>query len=232
MVNRLVGGGGAAPKPSQPISSIFRQPNLAPPPGIAAPASVSRPVPINQPAPVPVFDTTAPSGGGGGGYSGGGSGGGGGGGGAAAAATVAAAHPSLNDFINSNYLRQQAVDEGNRRLGEFDADTTRQRGLVSADQALRRTNLQQNLDDQGLQNAETMAARGILNSGMTFQNQDRINQFGNNQRGVIDQLLTTFQNNRASQRQAQEAANRQSIADAIAKITDQYATQYGAASGM
>lgn len=228
MVARLVGGGGAA-KPSQPISSIFRQPTPAPPPGIAAPASVSRPIPINQPAPVPVFDTSADQGGGG--YSGGG-GGGGGGGGSAAAATVAAARPSLTDFINGSYLRNQAVDEGNRRLGEFDADTTRQRGLVSADQALRRTNLQQNLDDQGLQNAETMAARGILNSGLTFQNQDRINQFGNNQRGVIDQLLTTFQNNRASQRQQQEAANRQSIADAIAKITDQYATQYGAASGM
>lgn len=229
MVNRLVGGGGAAPKPSSTIAnSIFRVNPPAPPPGIAAPASVSRPVPINQPAPVPVWDNSGDSGGGGG-YSGGG---GGGGGGAAAAATQVAARPSLQDFISGNFLNKQAIDEGNRRLGEFDADTTRQQGLVAADQALRRTNLQQNLDDQGLQNAETMAARGLLNSGLTFQNQDKINQFGNNQRGVIDQLLTTFQTNRAGQRAQQEAANRAAIQDAISKITDQYAAQYGAASGM
>lgn len=223
MVNRLVGGG-SAPKTSQPLGSPFKQPGPSAPAGIAAPASVGRPVPINQPAPVPVWDASADQGGG---YSGGG-----GGGGSAAAASVAAARPSLQDFIKNNFLNQQAIDEGNRRLGEFDADTTRQRGLVAADQALRRTNLQQNLDDQGEQNAETMAARGLLNSGLTFQNQDKINQFGNNQRGVIDQLLTTFQTNRAGQRAQQEAANRAAIQDAIAKITDQYAAQFGAASGM
>lgn len=226
MVNRLVGGGSAAPKTSRPLNSPFRVQTTAPA-GIAAPASVSRPVPINQPAPVPVWDNSVDSGGGGG-YSGGG----GGGGGSAAAATVAAARPSLQDFISGNFLNKQAIDEGNRRLGEFDADTTRQQGLVAADQALRRTNLQQNLDDQGVQNAETMAARGLLNSGLTFQNQDKINQFGNNQRGVIDQLLSTFQTNRAGQRAQQEAANRAAIQDAISKITDQYAAQYGAASGM
>lgn len=228
MVARLVGGGGAS-KPSQPISPIFRQPAPKPPAGIAAPASTSRPVPINQPAPVPVWDNSAPSDGGG--FSGGG-GGGGGGAAPAAAATAVAARPSLQDFISGNYLRKQAVDEGNTRLGEFDADTARQRGLVAADQELRRHTLQQNLDDQGLSNAETMAARGLLNSGLTFQNQDRINQQGNQQRGIIDQLLNTFTAQRQGQRAQQEAANRQAIADAIAKITDQYAAQYGAASGM
>lgn len=228
MVARIVGGGSAAPKSSSGnnIFSAIQQPQPARPPLLSA-ANASRPVPINQAAPTPVFDTSVDAGGG---YAGGG--GGGGGAAPAAAATAAAARPALNDFINNSYLRQQAVDEGGRRLGEFDADTTRQRGLVTADQALRRTNLQQNLDDQGLQNAETMAARGILNSGLTFQNQDRINQYGNNQRGVIDQLLTTFTNNRAGQRAQQEAANRQAIQDAIAKVTDQYAAQYGAASGI
>ena len=131
---------------------------------------------------------------------GGGSGGGGGGGGSAAAATAVAARPNLSDYLNNSYLRQQAVDEGARRLQEFDADTTRQRGLVTADQGLRRQQLQQNLDDQGVQNAETMAARGLLRSGLTLQNQDRINQSGNQQRGIIDQLLGTFEAQRAGAR--------------------------------
>jgi hypothetical protein len=164
----------------------------------------------------------APVGGGAGG------GGGGGGGGSAAAATVAAARPSLQDYIANNFMKQQADQEGQRRLGEFDADTGRQRGLVQADQRLRQTNLQQTLDDQGESNAETMAARGLLRSGLTFQNQDKINQFGNQQRGVIDNLLSSFETNRASQRVQQEQANRQAIADAISKITDQYTTQFGA----
>lgn len=225
MVLRLVSGGSGSKKKSI-ANYIHNTTSGAAPstPMVTAPPPVARPVPANPAPPTPVWGTDDGYDGGG---SSGGGGGGGGGGGAAVAATAAAARPSLQDYISGNYLYKQAGDESTRRLGEFDADTGRQRGLVQADQALRRNQLKQTLDDQGESNAETMAGRGLLRSGLTFQNQDKINQFGNQQNSVIDQLLGTFAANRASQRSQQEAANRQSISDAIAKITDQYTNQFG-----
>jgi hypothetical protein len=213
MVLRLVGGGGPRPP-------AYQAPAYTTPPEMSVAATRDAPSVILPSQPAPSADY---------GYSSGGGGGGGGGSVAAAApvAPPAPPRPNLQDYIHGNFQYGAANDEANRRLQEFDADTTRQQGLVQADQSTRRHQLQQTLDDQGEQNAEGMAARGILRSGLTFQNQDKINQFGDQQRGTIESLLNNFVTQRQGGRAQQEAANRASIADAISKITDQYNQQFG-----
>lgn len=172
------------------------------------------------PAPAPA---PAPYSGGGGSYSGGG-----GGGGTVAAATQAVVRPNLTDYINGNFLYQNANNEANRSLSDFDADTNRQQAIVAADQAQKEQSLKQQLADAGIQSAEDLAGRGLLRSGLTLQAQDKINQQGQQQENSIQDLLTNFLSGRQTARLSQEAQNRQNIAAAVSQLTNQYANQYGA----
>lgn len=152
----------------------------------------------------------------------------GGGGGAAAAAPVAPPRPNLTDYINNNFLKTQAESEAQRRLQEYDAATQQQTTAGQADEATKLGLLQQNLDDQGIANAEDMAGRGLLRSGLTFQGQDKINQQGQIAQNNIHQVLANLLQGRSQGRVQQEAQGRQGINDAINQITQQYNTQYGA----
>jgi len=177
-----------------------------------------------QNAVAPAPPAPAPYSGGGGSYSGGG----GGGGGTAAAATQAVVRPNLTDYINGNFLYQNANNEAQRSLSDFDADTTRQQAIVAADQAQKEQALKQQLADAGIQSAEDLAGRGLLRSGLTLQAQDKINQQGQQQENSIQDLLTNFLSGRQTARLSQEAQNRQNIAAAVSQLTNQYANQYGA----
>lgn len=172
------------------------------------PYSYRTPAPAPAPAPAPVAPASF-----------GGGGGGGGGGGAAPAAPPMM---NLDDFIKSNFLYTAEKNEGKRRLEDWDAETMRLQQETEADQKMRRAALGRRLDDAGTANAEDMAGRGLLRSGLTFQNQDRIEEEGVEQENVIAQLLTNLIGQRGHGRLNQEAQNRSALNDRISQLTDQF----------
>ena len=151
--------------------------------------------------------------------------GGGGGSAPAAVATQAAARPSLSDYINSNFLYQQQEGANNDAMNNFDAQTLKGQQDTQATQALRGHELQQNQDQAGNANANDLAAHGLLNSGINFQNQDRINAQGANQQSSIDNLLSDFISGRQQGRQTQGNANRQALNGVMNQLTQQFNTQ-------
>ena len=157
-----------------------------------------------------------------------GGGGGGGMGGAPAAATAAAARPSLSDYINSNFLYQQQQGANDDSMTNYDAQTMKGQQDTEATQALRGNDLRQNQDQAGNANANDLAAHGLLNSGINFQNQDRINAQGVNQQASIDNLLSDFISGRQQGRQTQGNANRQALNGVMNQLTQQFNTQNAA----
>lgn len=152
----------------------------------------------------------------------------GGGSAPAAVATQAAARPSLSDYINSNFLYQQQNGAGNDAMANFDAQTLKGQQDTEATQALRGQELQQNQDQAGNANADNLAAHGLLNSGINFQNQDKINAQGVNQRSSIDNLLSDFISGRQQGRQSQDNANRQALNGVMNQLTQQFNQQNAA----
>jgi hypothetical protein len=158
--------------------------------------------------------------------SGGGSSGGGGGGAAAAALP---ARPSLTDFINGNYQYQDQQNQNNLALQDFDADTAQQKAATAADQAVKEQALQQNLADAGVSNAEGEAGRGLLRSGFTEQNQDKINAQGATQDNAIQGLMTALMSSRQTARQTQAQQNQAALNTIMGTLTQQYNTGTGVA---
>ena len=146
----------------------------------------------------------------------------------AAVATQAAARPSLSDYINSNFLYQQQNGAGNDAMANFDAQTLKGQQDTQATQALRGNELQQNQDQAGNANADNLAAHGLLNSGINFQNQDKINAQGVNQQSSIDNLLSDFISGRQQGRQTQDSANRQALNGVMNQLTQQFNQQNAA----
>lgn len=137
--------------------------------------------------------------------------------------------PDLNSWLQQNSYQQQQQQENDRLLQDYDAQTARDRKITEADQGLRFNALNQQVNEAGLANANDMASRGILRSGLTFQAQDQINANAAKQRSSIEDILSDFINTRQSGRVDQEAKNRAAIADARQKAIDQYNTLYGGA---
>jgi hypothetical protein len=231
---RAGSGGGASPFTGQ---GPLLQPNpYAPTPAALTPGQLIRQQGGNPyapaapasspaaPAPAPQQQPPAAMQQQGGGYGGGG----GGGGGmapspaAAAAATQAAARPSLDDYIKSNFLYNSAKNQGDNALSDYNAGTIKGQQNVEADQGLRMNRLDQSLADQGNQNADNLAAHGLLRSGFNFQNQDKINQQGDVQKNNIANMLTDFLGQRSTGQQAQVNANQQALNTAISNITTQF----------
>lgn len=171
----------------------------------------------------PLTSTTAATGG-----SSSGSGGSGGSsaatGTAAASAGVVAKIPTLQDYINKNYLLTTTDAENSRKLQDFDAESLAGRQDTEADQAKREAYLDQDLDRQGQDSAESFASRGLGRSGLVFQAQDKIDASGEKQRDGIDDLLTDYLKQRTSSRLQQQAQNRSSRAAVIQQLTDAYNT--------
>lgn len=183
------------------------------------------PAPRPRPAPAP----TRSGGGGGSTYSAAG-GDLGGGGGYAPAAAAAPARVSLRDFIDKDFGYKQAVDEygdNGRRIREFDAETERGRGETERDQAVRREDLEQDMGEESLDAANSLAGRGLLRSGGLFLEQDKINRAGAQRRSAIDDLLANFLSQRGSGRIQQQQQGRSAINERINALTQQYQGQYG-----
>lgn len=177
----------------------------------------SAPVPAPAPAPAPVYR-----------------GGGGGGGGSAprmAAAPAAPAPPpapprmSLEDYIKGSFLMKSQEAENSRLLEDFDASTMMQQQQVEADQTFRQQDLRRNLDEAGIDNAESKASRGVLRSGFTFQDQDKINAQGEQQQNLIANLLTNFLSQRQQGRVAEQARGRGLLNDRINMLTQDFNKQ-------
>lgn len=165
----------------------------------------------------------APSGdGGGGGYVGGGGGGGG-----AAGAVGAIAVPSFDQYIANDFGYRQAENENTRRLNDFDAETLRGRQQTEAEQGLRRTALQQVLQDAGGEWAGDTADRGLLRSGLYQQGQDRfVDQRGVQGNQDIDQLLSEFISNRGAGRIQEEASGRNALNEVLSRLSADYNKSY------
>jgi hypothetical protein len=174
----------------------------------------------NQPAPAPAPPAQSYGGGGGGSR-------GGGGGGAAMAQPAPPAPPavprvSLEDYIRGNFLYKNQEAENQRLLGDYDAQTMMGQQQTEADQTSRRTDLNRTMDEAGVANANEKAARGTLRSGFTFQDQEKINVQGTQQRKFIDDLLTNFIAQRGSGRVNEQAQGRNRSNSVMTSLTDQF----------
>ena len=203
-----------APKPTQRnVPSIASM--IAPPRQQTTGAGMLAAQPAPTPAPV---------------LGGGGGGGGarrGGGGGGSAAAMVAPAGPamSLEDFIQNHFLKKQTENEMARALEDFDAETMRMQQETEADMALRQQDLQRDLDDAGLENAGSFAARGLDRSGLVFQAQDRINAEGQQRGRQIQEMLTSLLGDRGRGRIQQQRQGEALLNQRIAELTRQFNEQ-------
>lgn len=146
------------------------------------------------------------------------SGGGGGGG----VATAAAPAMTLDDFIKNDFFYNQQLGENERLLSDFDAESLRLQQQTEAQQRLQRQYLADRLADMGIENAGGMAANGLLRSGMTFQKQDKINEYGVQQENDIAQTLTDLLGNRQSGRVQQEAANRAAVNNILNQLAQRF----------
>lgn len=151
--------------------------------------------------------------------------GGSGGGGSSVAPTPALTPADLDNYITNNYLYTSTANAGDRALQNYDASTLQGQQATEAQQAQKQGTLTQNLDNLGQQNAEDLAGRGLLNSGINFQNQDKINQQGAQGQNQIAQLLTDFINQRQTGREGQVAVNQAALNQQIAALTGQFNTQ-------
>lgn len=122
------------------------------------------------------------------------SGGGSGSGGGTIAAPAAPAAPAmtLDQYIKNNFLYNQTQAAQSNALSNYDANTLKGTQDTQALQSQRESQLQQTQADAGNANANNLAARGLLRSGINFQNQDKINATGAQAQNGIDNLLTNF----------------------------------------
>jgi hypothetical protein len=157
------------------------------------------------------------------------SGGGSGGGSAGGATSPAAAAPSLQDYINSNFLYQQQQGANDDALNNYDAQTLQQTQDTQAQQALKEQQLSQQQNQLGQTNADNLAAHGLLDSGINFQNQDKIDANGNTQQAAIDSLLTNLTSTRAQGRVTQQQANQTALNTVMNQLAQQYAGTQSAA---
>jgi hypothetical protein len=146
---------------------------------------------------------------------------------APAAAPAAPAPPpvprvSLEDYIRGNFLYKNQNTENARLLDDFDSETMMGRQQTEADQTSRRTDLDRTMNEAGVANAEEKAARGTLRSGFTFQDQEKINVQGAQQRSFIDDLLTNFISQRQSGRVNEQAQGRGRSNAVMTSLTDQF----------
>lgn len=154
---------------------------------------------------------------------------GGGSGGGASGATSPAAAPSLQDYINSNFLYQQQQGQNDDALNNYDAGTLQQTQDTQAQQALKDQQLAQQQNQLGQTNADNLAAHGLLDSGINFQNQDKIDANGNTQQAAIDSLLTNLTATRAQGRVTQQQANQTALNTVMNQLATQYAGTQSAA---
>jgi hypothetical protein len=172
------GGGTTKPAPKAPTTSYNTQyfnpkpPTYQGPPNINAGGMAPKPPATTPPILGPV--------------------GGGGGGGGAMPGIGGTPTMTLEKFIQNHILRQQAENEAQRSLEDFDAETLRGKQETEADMAVREQDLDMQLADMGRDSAGDFASRGLERSGLMFQRQDRINEEGVRRRGDISDLLTQF----------------------------------------
>lgn len=203
----------SAPSLAKPRSSLIYK----------AGATSNPPVRTASAAVAPIAGTS-----GGGGYTGGGGGyEGGGGGGYAAPAPAAPTRRSLASVIDEDFALRQQRDENARLEAEYGAETGRLRGETERDQAVRREDLQTDLQDMSLDSSESLAARGLLNSGGLFVNQDKINAEGGRRENSIADMLTNLLSQRGSGLMNVQAQGRNALNDRISQITQQYGMGVG-----
>jgi hypothetical protein len=181
--------------------------------------AIPRVSPASSPAARTPIAAAAPVAGG----TGGGDYSGGGGGGYGAAAPAPIPRRSLEQVIAEDFARRQIEEENARQEREFDAETSRLRGDVERDQAVRRDELQTDLQDMSVDSAEDLAGRGLLYSGGLLQNQDRINSEGVRREGSIAELLSSFLGDRGSSRLALQQRGRGALNDRYTQLTGDYA---------
>lgn len=197
-------------KPTSSSSPIFNR--------TSTPAGVAGATPIQNAAPAPT----------GGSY-----GGGGGGGGYAPSMMtpmVAPAPPprrSLAQVIDEDFALRQARDENARLESEYGAETDRLRGETERDQAVRREELATDMEDMTLDSSESLASRGLLNSGGFFLNQDRIDAEGTRRETSIADMLSNLLSSRGSGLMALQAQGRNALNERISNITRDYGAGIG-----
>lgn len=145
-----------------------------------------------------------------------------GGGGAAAGMAAAAPRMTFDQFLSGNPLYAMAMNENSRQLQDFDAETLRMTQETEAQQGLQRAALQRALASMANQGQGDLNARGIGRSGLAFQQQDEVNQYGVQQGNVIDQLLTSLLGQRTSGRIGVETQGRQAQNSLVERLLNQF----------
>lgn len=161
-------------------------------------------------------------GGGGGGNGGGGGGGGGGGFTSHAAAPVI---PSIAAYLGTDSAYNQAVSGGKRTLADYIADIGRRRGEANTQYKNTTASMARDRATQLDQLRQEFASRGLINSGLfgqkegEFQQQynDQLNALGQQQSGLLADLLSQQHNYQREYELAIQQAKQEALARRAAK---------------
>lgn len=171
-------------------------------------------------------------GGGGGGSSRRRSSGGGGGGGsrsATPAPRVAAprppAPPNINSYLGTDSVYQQALSGGKRSLADYLSELGRRRGEATTQYNQTRASMERDRTQQLADLEAEFASRGLIQSGLygeeqgRFQQQftDQLNALGQQQTGLLADLLSQEKNYRRENDLAMQQAKQEALARRAAK---------------
>jgi hypothetical protein len=152
-------------------------------------------------------------------------GGGGGGGGAVVSHTAAPVIPSINAYLGTDSAYQQAVSGGKRTLADYIADITRRKGEATTQYNNTVDSMGRDRTTQLDQLRQEYASRGLINSGLfgqkegEFQQQynDQLNALGQQQSGLLADLLSQQNNYKREYDLAVQQAKQEALARRAAK---------------
>lgn len=151
------------------------------------------------------------------------SGGGGGGGGASVSHTPIV--PSLAAYLGTDSAYQGAVSGGKRTLADYIADIGRRRGEATTQFNTTKSSMERDRATQLDQLRQEFASRGLINSGLFGQKegefqkqyQDQFNALGQQQTGLLSDLMSQQHNYQREYELALQQAKQEALARRAAK---------------
>lgn len=149
----------------------------------------------------------------------------GGGGGGTSSAPAVPATPSINSYLGTDATYQQSLSGGKRTLKDYLADIGRRRGEATTQYNQTTSNMGQDRLQQLDDIRQEYASRGLINSGLfadaqgKFQKQytDQLNSLGQQQTGLLSDLLSQQNNYQREYDLAVQQAKQEALARRAAK---------------
>lgn len=133
--------------------------------------------------------------------------------------------PSINSYLGTDAAYQQALSSGKRSLTDYIADINRRRGEATTQYNQTQSSMEQDRAQQLDALRQEFASRGLINSGLFGQEQgkfqqqynDQLNSLGQQQAGLLADLVSQQTNYQNEYNNAIEQAKQEALARRAAK---------------